>query len=443
VIDSNGYNRFNLPERGKEMKITVVLIIACAFLFFSTGIAGSQDVSDLKRQLEQLQQKIEELEKKQEEQAKEAETVSESVEEIKQQPSAYEVISEELGKQTVVGGHLKFFLADQSRGDVTTSSFDDDSQHNSFAAGVSDLWLFFNKQLNDWMQITVAPQLRVDAEATPVLGSEITRSGSADVDVEIDWAYLGLRLPWELELKAGAIYPYFSEEYASRIWWDEQYHANNGLITLEAMKSTGVELYRNFDFENFSLPVYLYYLNGEDRGANQDKRYTDNNSAKNGLVHVAPEFFAFGSRVRLLGSFGWGKWDNDGDNDSYQWAAGADLKYGGFALSGEYLYRWREDLPLGDGGTEDGEDKGWYIKGLYTINPQWRILLKYSDVDLWYSATDSLATDNYKTISAAVNWFLTESSIIMPQIEYVNADRDGGPDELKYWRYTLGWRTTF
>ena len=48
------------------MKITVVLIIACAFLFFSTGIAGSQDISDLKRQLEQLQKKIEELEKKQE-----------------------------------------------------------------------------------------------------------------------------------------------------------------------------------------------------------------------------------------------------------------------------------------------------------------------------------------------------------------------------------------
>jgi hypothetical protein len=109
MLDSHGYNRFNLPERGKEMKISVVLIIVCAFLFFSTGIARSQDVSDLKRQLEQLQQKIEALEKKQEEQAKEAETVSESVEEIKQQPSAYEVVSEALGKQTVVGGHLKFF----------------------------------------------------------------------------------------------------------------------------------------------------------------------------------------------------------------------------------------------------------------------------------------------------------------------------------------------
>jgi hypothetical protein len=425
------------------MKITVVLIIACAFLFFSTGIAGSQDISDLKRQLEQLQKKIEELEKKQEAQTMEAKKVSESVEEIKQQPSAYEVISDAIGKQTVVGGQFKFFLADQSRGDVTTSTLDDDSQHNSFSAGISDLWLFFSKQLNDWIQISVAPQLRVDAGATPALGANINRSGSADVDVEIDWAYIGLRLPWELELKAGAIFPYFSDEYASKVWWDEQYNANNGLITLEAMKSVGLELYRNFDFEYFSLPVWLSFLNGEDRGISQDKRYTDNNSAKNGLLHVAPEFFAFGSRIKLLGSIGYGRWDNDGDNDSLQWAAGSDLTYGGFSLRGEYMNRWREDLPLTGGGTEDGEDQGWYVRGMYTFNPQWRVLVKYSDVDLWAAGASSLDTDNYKVVSGVLNFFLSESSILMLQVNYTDAESDDDPDELKYWRYTLGWRTTF
>ncbi len=418
------------------MKITVVLIFACAFLVFSTGIAKSQDVSDLKRQLEELQQKIEKLEQKQQEQAKETE-------EIKQQPSAYEVVSQELGKHTVVGGHFKFFLADQSRGEVTTSSVSNDNQHNSFSAGISDLWLYFNKNLNDWLQIEVAPQLRVDAGATPTLGSDISRSGSANVDVGIDWAYLTARLPWDLELKAGALYPYFSEEYASKIWWDEQYNANNGLITLEAMKSLGLELYRNFDFENFSLPVWLYALNGEDRGINQDKRYTDNNSAKNGLIHVAPEFFAFGSRIRLLGSFGYGRWDNDGDKDSYQWDAGTDVTFASFSLRGEYMYRWREDIPLSGGGSENGEDKGWYVRGMYTFNPQWRVLLKYSDVDLWATGTNSLATDNYQVVSGVLDYFVTNSSILMLQVNYTNADRDGGPDELDYWRYTLGWRTTF
>ena len=425
------------------MKFTVVLTIVCALLFSSLEITRADEISDLKKQLEILQQKLEELEKKQAEQAQEAEKVSDSVDKLKKQPSAYQAVSEALGKQTTVGGHFKFFLADQSRGDVTTATLDDDSQHNSFSAGISDLWLYFNKQMNDWLSITVAPQLHVDATATPTLGSNISRSNSANVDVEIDWGYLTARLPWELELRAGAFYPYFSEEYASKVWWDEQYNANPGLVTLESWKSAGLELYRNFDFEYFSLPVYLYFLNGEDRGVNQDKRYTDNNSAKSGLIHVAPEFYAFGARTKLTGSFGYGKWDNDGHDDSYQWSAGADIKYRNFGISGEYMYRWRQDLPLGNGGSEDGEDKGWYIKALYTINPQWRILLKYSDVDLWSSGTDDLLTDQYQTIAASINYFITDSSIIIPEVRYVHLDEDGGPDKTNYWRYTLGWRTTF
>jgi hypothetical protein len=158
---------------------------------------------------------------------------------------------------------------------------------------------------------------------------------------------------------------------------------------------------------------------------------------------VAPEFFAYGARVKLLGSFGWGKWDDAGDNESIQWAAGADVKYGSFGLSGEYMNRWREDLPLLDGGTEDGEDKGWYVKGIYTFNPQWRLVLKYSDVDLWSTGTDSLFTDNYKTMYGSINYFITNSSIIIPEISYVKEDRSGSPDRTDYWRYTLGWRTTF
>jgi regulator of replication initiation timing len=425
------------------MKITVILTIVCAFLFWGVETTTGDEISDLKKQLEVLQQKLEDLEKKQAEQAQEAEKVSKSVDKLKKQPSAREVVTEQLSKRVTVGGHFKFFLADQSIGEVSTATLDKDKQRDSFAAGVSNLWLYFNKQLNDWLSITVAPEIIVEAAATPVLGANITRSGSANVDVALDWGYLTARLPWQLELKAGAFYPYFSEEYASKIWWDEQYNGNPGLLTLQSWKSAGLELYRNFDFENFSLPVYLYYLNGEDRGVIQDKRYTDNNSAKNGLLHVAPEFYAYGARVKLLGSFGWGKWDSGGDNQSIQWATGADIKYGSFGLSGEYMYRGRDKLPLLDGGTEDGEDKGWYVKGIYTFNPQWRLVLKYSDVDLWSPGTDMLLTDNYRTMYGSINFFITESSIIIPEISYVKMDRSGSPNKTDYFRYTLGWRTTF
>ncbi len=414
------------------MKYTVAVLSACVFMLVNTNLALPDELSELKKQVEVLQQKIEEMQKKQEEQAK-------SVEKIQEQPSAYEVVSEQLKKQVTVGGHFKFFLADQSRGEVNN-----DNQHNSFSAGINDLWLYFSKNLSDNLQIMVSPVVEVEAAATPSLGSDITRSGSADVNVDIDEGYMSLRLPWQLEMRAGAFYPLFSEEYGTKSWWHEQYHGNNGLLTLESWKSIGIELYRNFDFEHFSLPIYLYpFLNGLDRGVNQDKRYTDNNSAKNVLVHTTPEFFAFGSRIRLLGSLGGGKWDDKGDDMSWQWAAGAEVAYSSFSLSGEYMYRWLEKIPLIGGGTKDGEDKGWYVKGIYTLNPQWRFLLKYSDVDLWAPGTGKLLTDHYQTWSGAVNYWIAESSTIIGQVEWVDADQQGSSESLDYWRYTLGWRTTF
>ncbi|MFZ0727577.1 MAG: hypothetical protein WAM61_17480, partial [Desulfobacterales bacterium] len=100
------------------MKYTVAALSAFVFLLVSTNFASSDELSDLKEQLEVLQQKIEAMEKKQEAQAK-------SVEKIQKQPSAYEVVSEQLSKKVNIGGHFKFFLADQSIGKVNG-----EDQHN-------------------------------------------------------------------------------------------------------------------------------------------------------------------------------------------------------------------------------------------------------------------------------------------------------------------------
>jgi hypothetical protein len=423
------------------MNWKTALIATFALLFLSGAIAGADELSDLKTQVGDLQNKIEALEKKQREQDQEIEKVpeiAESVEALQDQPSAREVIAEAIGKQATIGGHFKFYLADQSTGEVNG-----EDQHNSFGMGISNLWLYINKGLTDWLQITVAPEIVVLAEATPSLGAPITRTTSADVKIDLDEAFMTARLPKMFELKAGAFYPLFSEEYATKSWWHEQYNQNNGLATLQAMQSTGLELYRNFDFENFSLPVSFALINGEDRGVIQDTRFTDNNSAKTGLLHLAPEFFVFGGRLRLMGSAGYGRWDDAGDKDAYQWAAGAEYTRSSLSFSGEYLSRWREALPLLGGGTEDGEDKGWYVKVKYSYNEKLRFVLKYSDVDLWYASTDQLLTDNYKALSLAGGWWITDSSTIIPQIEWVDAERSGTVDTLEYWRYTLGWRTTF
>jgi hypothetical protein len=428
-----------LFERSRKMKLSIILATACVFLFLSSDPAKSDEVSDLSKKVEILQQTIDELKaqvkelkKKQEVQAEEVEKVSElaeSVEELQELPSQ---VAAELGEGVTIGGHFKAYILDRTDGERNNRD-----QNNNLSAGIHDLYLYFGKTLSDWLSLDVAPKISVLAGATPALGADITRATSASVDIDLDEAYMTMRLPYyELETRVGAFYPFFSEEYARQTWWHEQYHGNNGLLTLQSWRSNGVEIYRNFDFEEFSLPVYLYWLNGD----NTDSRFVDNNGNKNLLLHVAPEFFA--GRLKLLGSFGYGEWDDNDDYGSLQYALGADMKSQKFSILGEYLYRGLDGVPLTAGGRADGNNEGYFIRVMYTFNPKWRALVKYSDVDL-YSVSTTMLTDNYKTTSFAVNYWITDGSTIIPQLEYVDADRSNGSESLEYLRWTLGWRTTF
>jgi len=422
-----------------KLRIALVAVIVCALL--APAQSMSDEISDLKEQIQQMQKameamkaRVEQLEDEQKSQKEEIAAIpdlEDSVDQLNQMPAK---IMEEVRKGTSIGGHFKFFMADRTDG-----KRNDVSQNDNLSAGISDVWLYFSKVLNDWLSIDVAPRIEVLAAATPALGADITRADSASVNVDIDEAYMTVRLPWEVEARVGAFYPMFSEEYARQTWWHEQYNGNNGLLDLQSWRSLGLELYRNFDFEHFSLPVYFYpYLNGD----NDESRYVDNNGTKSVLLHVAPEFTLMQTRVRLLGSFGWGKWDNNDDNNEWQWLGGADLRWRGVSLLGEYLRRQQDDAPLLDGGTADAVNEGFYIRAMYTFNPQWRVLAKYSDSDLFYASTNAL-TDNYKTLCLAVNYWITSSSTIIPQVALVDADRSDGSEELKYIRWTLGWRTTF
>ncbi len=425
------------------MKLSAVLACACAVGLFTAGTALAQadQMSEIKRKIEALEQTTQDLKNQLQELEKEQKDQAEDVEKIKDKPSAREVVRDALAKDFDIGAHFKLFLADYTDGERN-----DVDQDNDLAAGIDTLWLYFSKGLTDWLSFTAAPRIDVLAAATPALGADIDRSSDADVDIELDEAYFSLRAPYpyDVEAKVGAIYPYFSNEYASKTWWHEQYHGNNALVTLQDWQSTGIEVYKNFDFPFMSLPVYFYpYLNGEDRSRDNDSRFTDNNGYKHILLHLAPEKYLFGGSLKLLGSLGWGRWDEDGDHDSWQYALGADIKYKSINISGEYLARLREDWELADGSTADADDEGWYVRALYTLNEEWRILAKYSDVDLFFPAPTEMLEDNYKTLSLAINYWLTPASTIIPQVEYVDAERSGSSETLEYLRWTLGWRTTF
>lgn len=430
-----GFAKF---KEGK-MKLSIILVTVCAFLFLNTGLAMPDEISDFDEKIERLQKTIDELKGQMNELKEKQEDQADSIEELEEAPSVSEAVSEKLEKTVNIGGHLKFYMADQTDGE--SNNID---QKNNLSAGVSDLWLYFSKQLTDWLSIDVAPRIQVRAAATPSLGSDITRASSATVDIDLWEAYMTVRLPRQVEMRVGAFLPYFSEEYATQSWWHEQYHGNNGLVHLEAWNDNGIEFYKSFDFEKWSLPVYFYpYLNGAARGSDEEARFVDNNGAKSALLHVAPEFSAFGnSRIRFLGSIGYGKWDADDDYGSLQWAAGAEMTSKGLTLVGEYLFRGQEDFPLTGGGRADWENEGYYVKAMYTFNPTWRALLKYSDVDQPFVSTTMLK-DNYEDLSLSINYWIAQGSTIIGQIDYVDAERSDGSATLDYFRYTLGWRTTF
>ena len=427
------------------MRLRTILIIGCSFLFFHSGNALSDEISDLNKKIEilqvtidELKEEVAELKKKQEEQKEEVGYITESVEDLEDRPSVSKVVSEALDKKVNIGGHLKFYLLDRSEGDRN-----DVDQNNNLSAGITDLWLYFSKSLSKWLSLDVAPRIKVSAAATPKLGGNISRQNNSSVDIDLDEAYMTVKMPWDVEVKAGTFYPFFSDEYAMQSWWHEQYHGNLGLVTLQSWRDTGIEIYKTFDFESFSLPVYFYpYLNGAITGDDYDTRFTDNNGGMSQLLHVSPEFFFAGSRVRLLGSIAYGKWDDNDDNSALSYSFGTEIGFKNINISGEYLHRKRNDVSLLQGGTADWNNKGYFLRAMYTVNPKWRVLAKFSDVDQPFVSTTMLE-DNYKTTSFAINYWFTDASTIISQIDSIDAERSDQSESLKYFRYTIGWRTTF
>jgi hypothetical protein len=155
---------------------------------------------------------------------------------------------------------------------------------------------------------------------------------------------------------------------------------------------------------------------------------------------VAPEFL-FG-QLRLLGTYGYGKWDDKDDHGSTHYALGVAINYKKIGILSEYMHREWENVALSDGSLADGVRKGYYVRAQYKFTPEWRGVIRYSDTDMYRSA-DTMLTDNYKVLSLGVNWYITDSATIMPQFIHVNGERSDGSAELTYNRFTLGWRTTF
>lgn len=439
------------------MRAKVILIIVCAVVFFGMTTVRADDMSELKDQIRALQatinsqqmtiealnSKVETIEVKQEAQGKEIKKVPELAQKVSQiKEGPLEKISEGLN----IGGHLKFTILDRTQGKRNGND-----QHNNLAGGMygmDQFFLYISKELSDWLKVDVVPQWDISSSATPALGSDISRATSTSISTRFYNAFMTVQLPEEYQLRVGLFNPMFSEDYAKETWWHELYNLPKGLCTIQSWHDTGAELYKNFDFENWSLPAYFYVLSG------YTDRNIDNNENKLLFLHLAPEFFQ--SKLRLLGSFGWGKWDNKDKHDIVRSGLGFDWKYKKFNLLGEWLYVERKNLLVPSTGltpTADGINKGYWLRAMYNLNPKLRFLVQQSYSNLYQAGLTStngitttqrnMLSDKYYVSTLGVDFNLLPSSTIIGQYDHGNAGRSDGSESLKYDRFTLGWRTTF
>jgi len=427
------------------VKLKIILFVVCAFVFSGLGAAKADDISDLKEQIKALREqtntlntKIQELEAKQEAQGKEIKKVPELAQKV---TALKESSLGQLTEGLTIGGHVKLFMFDRTDGKRNGNE-----QHTNLSGGVGThaFILYVTKQLNDWLKLDTATDFGVSASATPTIGSDITRAYNTTVSTTIRALNMQALLPHGYELKVGIFNPMFSEEFAKETWWSEQYNMNDGLCYLQSWHDSGIELYKNFDFDKWSLPVYLEYLSGA-------SQYVDNNDNKMVLVHIAPELFQ--TKLRLLGSLAYGKWD-DGDNGGALYSVGGfDWKYQKFNLTSEYIYKKYGHVTTLGKANADGKREGYYVRAMYTFNPKWRALVKYSHAELYKTGFVNMKSDNYDTTAVGLNYFLTPNSDIIAECQLINGRRsdsndasqniNAGREDIKATRFTMGWRTTF
>ncbi len=412
--------------------ISLLLSSLLSLSFFTKTLFASDEIQELKSQIKSMEQviqslksRVEELESKQAIQSQEVAKIPEiksSVEQLKDSP-----VSGNWFDNARLGGHFKMYLFDKADG-----KRNDSRQGTNISAGISHVYFFIDKDISDNTSISIQPDITVTAGATPSLGSNITRSSSASVTTSLFQAFIKTTMPGGLEIKAGQFTPLFAEEYGAQIWWDEQYHQNKGLVNLEAWHDMGIELYKSLEFKHFSMPTYFYLLNGEGQ-------FVDNNDGKSIMLHVSPQV----SNFRLLGSLTYGKWDDGDTYNTYGYVSGFEYKYKKLTLRSEYMFKKYFNKPLVDKSLVDTESFGYYLKALYRFNPKWGAMVNYSDVQLPYLGERVIRHDDYEAVTLGLNYYFTESSIIMADISLVDADRSNDSESLNYYRTTLGWRTTF
>ncbi|HLD36793.1 MAG TPA: hypothetical protein VJC37_08730 [Planctomycetota bacterium] len=373
-----------------------------------------------------------------------------------------------------IGGHLKMYLFDSTGGTSTCSGVDyDNTDKWGFGFGGHTFILFISKNISENLSVEIAPDYSLgSAGATPSLGKKLgqqrkstssttTNPNSGGVtNLKLNQEFVKYNLPeYKLELRAGYMSCMFTEEYGKETWWHEEMNAPKAVLYLGGWHDSGVEAYRNFEFGGVSMPAYLYLLNGSGGTA-----YTDNNSNKTIMFHVAPEFSGKLSGLKGSASYGFGAWGDQDYAASYGTtttinppAVAASLKnakYYRYALGGSYDYQkftvraewmganWENKFNYGTPSEADQGSWGYYAKFKYKIVPdKWTGMLNYSE---YHTEKNAAVSEIYKTTTLGAQYEIAPAATVIFQLNMEDwKDDAAAQNAIDVNRMVIGVRVTF
>ncbi len=344
-------------------------------------------------------------------------------------------------QETTIGAHVKLIIYDYKDGKSSGVK-----GHEYAGMALSEMILYFSSALSENITVDLQPMFNTVTGATPRFGNKIGDNKYSNAEPTFnEWrkAVLSVYLPYDLEMSVGIVKPRFTWDYGTELFWEEE--INGGKFScndfLGAMHETGIELYKPFEFSKFSLPTYLYLLNGGPGG--KKNLFNDNNNTPTIMIHAEPEMGA----LRLHGTLARGKWDDTGKYDMTRYSAG--IAYQWFDLSARAEFaggNWEKSIPALE--LEDATPFGYYAKILYWITPWARAMLHYDYAKHNFNGFFSAAPgeEEYVTITPGLQLIVASGSMIQIQYDIANWKKwktDNENHDLEFSRLTIGWRSTF
>lgn len=337
---------------------------------------------------------------------------------------------------TQVGGNIKLYAFDGMAGTWTDTNGVAQKGHKNTGFILPREVLMVSQEIGKFCSVELSPVFSASAGATPKLGQKIdTMTPPASRAFTFGgWQKLFVKfmLPGSFEVTAGIMGARLSYEYGSETWWDEEFHVNKATHDFGVSEDEGIEIYKNFELGKWSLPVYLYVLNG---GNNQ---IGESNTSPAGLLHIEPQIGPF----RLLGSFGYERYDTKDSLNLIRWVVGATYDVGGFSVRGEVMSAdWQGKIKTGQT-YRDATGTGFYVKPIYQYAKWGKIGVDFSYADEKTNANGS--EDKLLNIDPLLIFIPVAGVNIISQNDIGILSRSASKGQkLNYFRSTLGVRCTF